>query len=304
MQSRATAAHAVAMPSRARFTTAAVGLTAASIGLVTWVATMATAPRYSYGPDHDTGEPTYYFLLLPLAALAIGLVAPSRAWLLAALLGLPGLILSPWTVPRGDNDGLWVLIVPLLLLFVVVLMATARVGAWTRSRFRHGDSDRWRSARYPVTACRERVGFVIGPGRRRRWQQRWEQPRIVSLGRVGPAGCRGRPRRLWSRSRAAGATGGDRRCPRSYASRSWPGRTPEPGRAGCPAGIRSGWSGDVPSNPRGGTGLMSRATLGEERVVAHASTPRPRRTRGSPTPSTASWRPTMTARGTPASAER
>jgi hypothetical protein len=87
MQSRATAVHAVAMPSRARFTTAAVGLTAASIGLVTWVATMATAPRYSYGPDHDTGEPTYYFLLLPLAALAIGLVAPSRAWLLRCTAG-------------------------------------------------------------------------------------------------------------------------------------------------------------------------------------------------------------------------
>jgi hypothetical protein len=35
------------MSSWARFRTATVGLTAAIIGLATWVATMATAPRYS-----------------------------------------------------------------------------------------------------------------------------------------------------------------------------------------------------------------------------------------------------------------
>jgi hypothetical protein len=122
------------MSSWARFRTATVGLTAAIIGLATWVATMATAPRYSQGPPHDTGPSAYYPVLL-LAALVVGFVAPARAWLAGLLLGLPGLILSPWTAPRGDNDGLWVLIVPLLCVFVLVLMAVAQVGAWARARF-------------------------------------------------------------------------------------------------------------------------------------------------------------------------
>ena len=30
-------------------------------------------------------------------------------------------LLAPWTTPRGDNDGLWVLIIPLLAMFALVL---------------------------------------------------------------------------------------------------------------------------------------------------------------------------------------
>jgi len=37
------------------------------------------------------------------------------------VLGLLPLLLSPWTAPRGDNDGLWILIVPLLAVFMFVL---------------------------------------------------------------------------------------------------------------------------------------------------------------------------------------
>ncbi len=50
------------------------------------------------------------------------------------VLGLLPLLLSPWTAPRGDNDGLWILIVPLLAVFMFVLVAVAALGAWIRTR--------------------------------------------------------------------------------------------------------------------------------------------------------------------------
>jgi hypothetical protein len=62
-----------------------------------------------------------------------------HASLVGLLLVLPGLVVAPWIAPRGDNDGLWVLIVPLLFLFALVLMAVAHVGAWARSRFPSDD---------------------------------------------------------------------------------------------------------------------------------------------------------------------
>ena len=68
------------------------------------------------------------------AALFGGLLAPRRATLVGAMLGLPPLLMSPWTTPRGDNDGLWLLIVPELFVFVYVLIATAGLGAWLRLR--------------------------------------------------------------------------------------------------------------------------------------------------------------------------
>jgi hypothetical protein len=38
-------------------------------------------------------------------------------------------MLSPWTAPRGDDDGLWLLIVPTLFVFVGVLVLVAVVVA-------------------------------------------------------------------------------------------------------------------------------------------------------------------------------
>jgi hypothetical protein len=104
---------------------------ATAVGLVTWIVTAADAPRYSYGPHQDTGNIAYFPVLLA-AAVVGGFVRPRRARLVGALLGLPGLVLSPWTAPRGDNDGLWLLIVPALFVFVLVLVVTARVGARLR----------------------------------------------------------------------------------------------------------------------------------------------------------------------------
>jgi hypothetical protein len=104
---------------------------AGAIGLVTWLATMASAPRYSYGAEQDMGDGALFPILLA-AAVVGGLVAPSRAALAGAMLGLPGLVLSPWTAPRGDNDGLWLFIVPTMALFTTALVAVATATAWTR----------------------------------------------------------------------------------------------------------------------------------------------------------------------------
>jgi peptidoglycan/LPS O-acetylase OafA/YrhL len=116
-----------------------VAMVAAVTGLVTWTLTMADAPRYSFGPHQNNGNIAYFPVLLALALVG-GFVRPRRARLIGALLGLPGLVLSPWTAPRGDNDGLWLLIVPALGVFVLVLVLTARVGARIR-RWRRPAAD-------------------------------------------------------------------------------------------------------------------------------------------------------------------
>ena len=111
----------------------AVPVAAAVVGLVTWIATMASAPRHSYGAEQDMGSPALWYVLLA-AALAGGVLVPQRARLVGVLLGAPALLLAPWTAPRGDGDGLWILIVPLLAVFVLVLAAVASLGAWCRAR--------------------------------------------------------------------------------------------------------------------------------------------------------------------------
>ena len=115
-----------------RTTTVLAAIAASAIGLITWIVTMASAPRYSSGAK-DLGSSALYYVLLG-AALAGGVLLPTRAWLIGMMLGLPPLLLSPWTAPRGDNDGLWILIIPMLAIFLLVLVAAALVGAWFGSR--------------------------------------------------------------------------------------------------------------------------------------------------------------------------
>jgi len=117
-----------------------LGLIAATIGLVTWVATMAKAPLYSYGPDEDLGDLRYYIVVLLLAAVAVGVVAPTRPWLLGCTAGAtwPGALALDssarrrrWTLGSDRPTALGG--------FVLALMAVARVGAWARSHFPHAD---------------------------------------------------------------------------------------------------------------------------------------------------------------------
>jgi len=107
------------------------------LGLAVWWWAMASAPRYSYGPQQDMGNNLYFPLLLAVAVLG-GWLLPARARLMGFMLGLPGLLLSPFTAPRGDDDGLWILIVPMLVGFAFLLAIVAdgagRVRRWTSRR--------------------------------------------------------------------------------------------------------------------------------------------------------------------------
>ena len=60
-----------------------------------------------------------------VAAFVGGFLVPKRAPLIGLMLVLPGFVMSPWTAPRGDGDGLWVLIVPMLAVFALVAVASA-----------------------------------------------------------------------------------------------------------------------------------------------------------------------------------
>ena len=110
-----------------------VGVVSAAVGLSVWIVTMASAPRFSYGAEQDPGNTVFFWILLA-GALVGGLSLPSCATVIGLALGLPALLLSPWTAPRGDNDGLWILIVPTLFVFLFVLVLVARVGVWLRER--------------------------------------------------------------------------------------------------------------------------------------------------------------------------
>jgi len=105
-----------------------------AVGLVAWWWAMASAPRYSV--DGEGGSSLYWWALVAAAAIA-GLVAPARAALVALALGGPGLALAGWTAPRGDNDGLWLLIFPMLAAWVLVLAVVAEVAGRLGRHLRH-----------------------------------------------------------------------------------------------------------------------------------------------------------------------
>lgn len=70
-----------------------------------------------------------------VAAIALGAAFGKSSHLVVTLgLGLPPLALAPWTVPRGDGDGLWLLWFPMLAVFVVVLAGAAWLGSKARER--------------------------------------------------------------------------------------------------------------------------------------------------------------------------
>ena len=48
-----------------------------------------------------------------------------------ALVG-PALVAAPWLTPKGDNDGLWLLIIPLLMIAILVAVALHLIGATVR----------------------------------------------------------------------------------------------------------------------------------------------------------------------------
>lgn len=90
------------------------------IGVTAWIICYASQPRYATTETTDMGNPIF-FPVLALLALGGGYLSVARPGLIGLALGFPALILSPWTTPRGDNSGLWALLLPMLLIFVMVL---------------------------------------------------------------------------------------------------------------------------------------------------------------------------------------
>lgn len=111
---------------------AAILAAAVAAGTAAWIACFASLPRYS---DEATGNirSVSFWPSMVALAFAIGFAAGPRSSRIGGLLvGLPALLLAPWTAPRGDNDGLWLLIVPMLAFFVAVLVVVAYCGGLTR----------------------------------------------------------------------------------------------------------------------------------------------------------------------------
>ena len=61
-------------------------------------------------------------------------VIPTGAIALDVALGVPQFVLAFWTAPRGDDDGLWLLWIPLLWVFAVFLVVPVWLGGRLRER--------------------------------------------------------------------------------------------------------------------------------------------------------------------------
>ena len=82
-------------------------------------------------------------LVVPLAtAVYAGLAwRSSRSGQIAIALAVPALLLAPWVTPHGDNDGLWVLIFPMVLFWgaccaVLHMAARITITYWRAGRSR------------------------------------------------------------------------------------------------------------------------------------------------------------------------
>ena len=102
---------------------------AGTAGLVIWLATWATI-----ADDDDPSGSRLWLLWITMVAVAaiLGYAFPEDDGFIAfAMAGAP-LVAAGWTAPRGDGDGLWVLIFPYLIFMGFVLWLVA----WLAGRLR------------------------------------------------------------------------------------------------------------------------------------------------------------------------
>jgi len=104
-------------------------IVATVVGIALWVG-LVVVPE-------DTGGTVFLWSSL-LAAVALGLTTSSdaEAWQVGVGLAGPPLVLAFWTAPRGDNDGLWLLWLPLLAGLVLLLTLAAWVAGSSVRRLR------------------------------------------------------------------------------------------------------------------------------------------------------------------------
>ncbi len=116
-----------------------VFLLSAAVGLAVWWPTMAMQPRYDYNHQHHEGSP-WYFPVMIGAAIALSVAYARRWWVVAPGLISLQLAVAPFTTPRGDNDGLWGLIFPILVIFGAFLILVSWLTALSSRTIRHTDS--------------------------------------------------------------------------------------------------------------------------------------------------------------------
>ena len=85
-------------------------------------------------PSADARNPAYWWLAIGVAAVLGALMRSNQSASVGAAVALPALALAPWTAPRGDNDGLWVLWFPLLFGFLFLLAGAGAMGGWLVTR--------------------------------------------------------------------------------------------------------------------------------------------------------------------------
>lgn len=94
------------------------------LGLATWTCLAA-------GPSGSG----LFFVAVAVAAMVLGALLPSSPFQIGAGLIVGPLLVSPWTTSRGDGDGLWVLIIPMLGGLGLFLIAGAAIAAMIGREF-------------------------------------------------------------------------------------------------------------------------------------------------------------------------
>lgn len=106
-----------------------------AVGLWAWALTVVGAVRWE-----DTSIGTF-FLTVAVSAVLLGAVLADRPVAVGCLLAVGPFVASWTTTPRGDNDGLWVLMPMMLAGSSVVLAALAVLGDWTCLRLTGAGAD-------------------------------------------------------------------------------------------------------------------------------------------------------------------
>jgi hypothetical protein len=127
-------------------------VTAVVVGAAAWFALVVLPVRGT--EEMPNGLP--YVVVLLVGAAVLGLVLGGHPLVTGALLVAPALLAAPWTAPRGDNDGLWLLIFPGLVWYGLLAAGAHwlavrvwgsrheryRTRTWLRTNLPHVLSDR------------------------------------------------------------------------------------------------------------------------------------------------------------------
>lgn len=112
-----------------------------AVGLWAWALTVVGAVRWE---DTSLGA---FCLVVAVSAVLLGAVLADHPVAVGCLLAVGPFVASWTTTPRGDNDGLWMLIPMVLAASSVVLAALAVSGDWARQRTTETGADRRIDAR-------------------------------------------------------------------------------------------------------------------------------------------------------------